>query len=147
MIMDRLQGRTYGEGVPLVRGHCRDIDENPVAGIEVELGRSLDDQPGDVGGKEQSCLDLGGTASKVDVHNPQCLVEEPDAEREDNPEPSLRCVEHQEREVEPVEQVAEVEDLKMASASDERERTDKNDRYNYHQHDSSWVCKALAQTK
>ena len=130
-----------------MRGHCRNVDENPVAGIEIELGWSLDDQPGDVGGKEQSCLDLGGTASKVDVHNPQSLVEEPDAEREDNPEPSLRRVEHQEREVEPVEQVAEVEDLKMASASDERERTDKNDRYNYHQHDSCWVCKTLAQTK
>ena len=137
----------FQERVPLVRGDCRDVNENPVAGIEVELGWSLDDQPGDVGGKEQACLDLGGTASKVDVHNPQSLVEEPDAEREDNPEPGLRRVEYQEREAEPEEQVTKVEDLKMASAPDERERTDKNDRYNYHQHDSSWVCKALAQTK
>ena len=130
-----------------MRGDCRDVDKNPVAGIEVELGWSLDDQPGDVAGKEQACLDLGGTASKVDVHNPQSLVEEPDAEREDNPEPGLRRVEYQEREAEPEEQVTEVEDLKMASAPDKWERTDKNDRYNYHQHDSSWVCKALAQTK
>ena len=50
--------------------HCRDVDKDPVACVEVELGRTLDDQSGDIGWKDSACLDHSRPTAKVDVHSP-----------------------------------------------------------------------------
>ena len=100
--------------------HSRDVDKDPVACIEVELGGTLDHQSGHIRGKDHPCLDNGCPTAKVDVHCPYRLVDEPSSEWSHNPEPTLRGVKDYERKVEPVEQVTEVEDLKEASAADER---------------------------
>ena len=60
--------------------HCRDVDEDPVAGVEVELGWTLDHQSGHIRRKDHPCLDHRRPASKVDVHRPKCLVEQPNDE-------------------------------------------------------------------
>ena len=40
-----------------------DVDEDPVAGVKVELGLALHHHACHVGGKEQPCVDLGRAAS------------------------------------------------------------------------------------
>ena len=122
---------------------CRNVDEDPVAGVEVELGWTLDHQAGHIRRKDHPCLDHRRPASKVDVHHPQCLVEEPNSEWPNNPEPALRGVKDNERKVEPVEQVAEVEDLKEASATDEGKGTDEDDRHDCHQCNACWIGQPL----
>ena len=120
-----------------------DVDEDPVAGVEVELGRAVHHQPGHARGKEQPCLDLGRATSEVNVPYSQSLVEEPDGERPHHPEPRLRGVQDDQGEVEPVEQVAEIEDLEETSATDERKRADKDDGHDRHESNSSGIGKAL----
>ena len=127
--------------------HCRDVDKDPVACVEVELGWTLHHQSGHTRRKDRPCLDHRRPTAKVDIHCPHCLVNEPSGEWSDNPEPTLRGVEDYERKVEPVEQVTEVEDLKEASAADEGERADEDDHHDCHQRDASGIGQSLKEAK
>ena len=71
---------------------CRDVDEDPVACVEVELGGTLDDQSGDVRWKDCPHLDHSRPAAKVDVHCPEYFVKEPNGKWSHNPKPALRGV-------------------------------------------------------
>ena len=122
---------------------CWDIDKDPVACVEVEPGRTLDDQAGHTRRKDHPCLDHRCSASKVDVHRPQCLVEEPYSEWSDNPEPALRGMKDDERKVGPVEQVSEVEDFKVASATDEGKGTNEDDCHDCHQSNAGGIGESL----
>ena len=127
--------------------HCRDVDKDPVAGVEVEPGRTLHHQSGHTRGKDHPCLDHRCPASKVDVHRPKGLVKEPNGEWPDNPLPALRGVKDDERKVGPVEQVSEVKDLKEASATDEWKGADEDDRHDCHQCNSRGIGQPLNEAK
>ena len=120
-------------------GDRRDVDKNPVAGIEVELWGTFDHQSGHTRWKDHPGLYLRRSTSKVDFHRSQGLVKDPHGERADDPAPRFRCVEDDERKVGPVEQVAEVEDLKETSAADEGKGTDKDDCHDCHQGNSGGI--------
>ena len=124
-------------------GHCWDIDKDPVACAEVELGWTLDHQSGHTRRKDHPFLDHCCPASKVDVHHPQCLVEEPNGEWSDNPEPGLRGMKDDEGKVWPVEQVGEVEYFKVASAADEGKGTDEDDCHDCHQCNAGRIGQSL----
>ena len=49
-----LRGRADGERVPLEDGDLRNLDEDPVARSEVELGGLLDDEACDLGRQDQA---------------------------------------------------------------------------------------------
>ena len=127
--------------------HCRDVDKNPIASIEVEPCGTLDHQSGHTRRKDHPCPDHGRPASKVDVHCPQRLVEQPNCERSDNPHPALRGVKDDERKVGPVKQVAEVEDFKEASSTDEGKGTNEDDGHNCHQSNACGIGQPLNEAK
>ena len=116
-----------GEGVPLVGGDGRDVDENPIAGAEVEACGSLDDEAGHLGGKDHSCFDccIPGASAHLDQSDDH--LNEPDAPGRDDTFPVRWSMEDEKREESPVEKVGEVEDVEVSSSADERKSADEHD--------------------
>ena len=123
--------------------HCRDLDKDPVACVEIELGWTLHHQSGHTRRKDRPCLDHRRPTAKVDIHSPDCLVNEPSGEWSDNPEPALRGMKDDDWKVWPVEQVSEVEYFKVASAADEGKGTDEDDCHDCHQCNAGGIGETL----
>ena len=142
-----LRGRADREGVPLEPRHGRYLDEDPVAGAEVEAGRSLDDQVRDARRKDDAGADDSLSPSQEAAQDPVGQLDDKDAGRPDEPLPELGGVDEEEAPVEKVQHVGHVEHLEVAAPADERHRAHDHDDHDDHEGDARRVGNAARHAK
>ena len=87
------------------------LDEAPISGTVVELGRLLDLEICDLGGQGDTLVDDGVAAAEEEGDDPVELLRDEDDGEEDHPLPEAGRVQDQQPPVQPVVQVREVEHL------------------------------------
>ena len=88
------------------------LDEAPISGTVVELGRLLDLEICDLGGQGDALVDDGVAAAEQEGDDPVELLRDEDDSEEDHPLPEAGRVQDQQPPVQPVVQVREVEHLR-----------------------------------
>ena len=94
------------------------LDEAPISGTVVELGRLLDLEICDLGGQGDALVDDGVAAAEEEGDDPVELLRDEDDGEEDHPLPEAGRVQDQQPPVQPVVQVREVEHLPCVNQSD-----------------------------
>ena len=142
-----LWGGADGEGMPLVDGDGRYLDEAPVPGAVVKLGRLPDLEGGDPGGEAGPLFyHRHPPAHQPADHSVELLGYEYNGE-EDKPLPECWSVEYEEAPVEPVVEVREVEYLEVSTATDETHGADHHEGEDDDEGDPGWVGQTPNQSK
>lgn len=100
--------------MPLVLGYCRYVHEHVVAGVEVEVRRSLYHQVGDFGRQQQTGTDVRFTV--FGAHQRETVKTFAQVQQSGNyePFPEVRTVEDQQQVKRHVQQMSPIEYLKTS---------------------------------
>ena len=106
-----LRRRRDGERMPFEVGDGRNIQENVVARLEVEVWRSFDDQVDHLGGQHHAVGDVALALVREGVVEAERLLEDEEAAGTDEPLPKVGRMQNATQPEGKVKEVSPVEDL------------------------------------